>query len=56
LDYIIAAAPSSTLFVLSWQNINGALTFLSGCVGLAFLIWKWRKEAKKKDSNPPFES
>jgi hypothetical protein len=54
-DYVIAAMPSSTLFVLSWQSINGALTFISGCIGLAFLIWKWRREAKKKDSNPPLE-
>lgn len=49
-DYIAAAAPTIAGLTLSeWNSLAGLCGSL---LGIAFLIWKWRRDAKsKRDSS-----
>lgn len=33
---------------VGWATANGALTALSILISIAYTIWKWRRDAKKK--------
>ena len=44
-DILVAAIPTTASFTLS--QINSVIGIIGGLVGIAHLIWKWRKEANK---------
>jgi len=51
-DYVAAAfafLPSLTLS--QWNSLLGCVG--SG-LGISYLLWKWRKEARRRETNPPF--
>jgi hypothetical protein len=51
-DYIaatFAVLPSLTL--AQWNSFLGCVG--SG-LGISYLLWKWRKEAKRRETNSPF--
>lgn len=62
-DYFFATLPAaasetahtvSRLTLSDWEIITRIGTTLAGfLIGSAFLIWKWRREAKRR-TNPPF--
>ena len=41
-DIVAAAAPATATLTLS--TINEVLGLCSGFLGIAFLLWKWRRE------------
>jgi hypothetical protein len=41
-DMVAAAAPATATLTLS--TINEVLGLFSGVLGIAFLLWKWRRE------------
>lgn len=41
-DIVAAAAPATATLTLS--TINEVLGLCSGVLGIAFLLWKWRRE------------
>jgi len=45
-DVVAAALPATAGLTLS--HINDGLTTISILVGIGYLIWKWRNEAKDK--------
>jgi hypothetical protein len=51
-DYFAAALPPIAALTLS--EINAVVGIAGGLLGIAYLLWKWRKEWSKGDSNPPF--
>ena len=44
-DILTAALPTAASLTLS--QINNLVGIIGGLLGIAFLIWKWRKEAQK---------
>lgn len=44
-DILVAAIPTTASFTLS--QINSLVGIIGGLIGIAYLIWKWRKEANK---------
>jgi hypothetical protein len=44
-DILTAAIPTTASFTLS--QINSVIGIIGGLVGIAYLIWKWKKEANK---------
>ena len=44
-DILTAAVPTAASFTLS--QINSLVGIIGGLVGIAYLIWKWRKEANR---------
>ncbi len=44
-DILVAAIPTTASFTLS--QINSLVGIIGGLIGVAYLIWKWRKEANK---------
>lgn len=42
-DFIAAAAP--VLGSITLADVNSASQILGACLGAAYLIWKWRREA-----------
>jgi hypothetical protein len=44
-DILTAAIPTTASFTLS--QINSVIGIIGGLVGIAYLIWKWKKESKK---------
>jgi hypothetical protein len=44
-DILTAAIPTTASFTLS--QINSVIGIIGGLIGIAYLIWKWRKEANK---------
>lgn len=47
-DYIAAAVPISAIITL--DQINGVIAAIGGILGIAYLLWKWRREARKPGS------
>lgn len=43
-DYFAALAPAAAGITLA--QVNAVLSFLSLSGGLAYLVWKWRREIK----------
>lgn len=64
-DYVAASMPLAAttaaktvtdLTLADWNHIAGIVSSVLGAgLGAAYLIWKWRKEAKKADSRVPFQ-
>jgi hypothetical protein len=64
-DYVTAAVPVgatqtanafANLSLADWELLTRIGTTLAGfLIGTAFLIWKWRREAKRRDSRLPFD-
>jgi hypothetical protein len=52
-DYV--AAILTPVASLTLAEINAIVGIVGGLTGFSYLIWKWRKEAKRRDSLPPFE-
>ena len=44
-DILTAAIPTTASFTLS--QINSVIGIIGGLVGIAYLIWKWKKESNK---------
>jgi hypothetical protein len=44
-DILTAAIPTTASFTLS--QINSVIGIIGGLVGIAYLIWKWKKESKR---------
>lgn len=44
-DYIAAAVPTFASITLS--DLNVIVSILGTTLGIAYLLWKWRREAKK---------
>ena len=44
-DILTAAVPTAASLTLS--QINNVVGILGGLIGIAYLVWKWRKEAQK---------
>lgn len=44
-DYIAAAVP--LIANLTLDQINGIIAAVGGILGIAYLLWKWRREARK---------
>ena len=44
-DILTAAIPTTASFTLS--QINSVVGIIGGLIGIAYLIWKWKKEANK---------
>jgi hypothetical protein len=44
-DILVAAIPTTASFTLS--QINSVIGIIGGLIGIAYLIWKWRKEANR---------
>lgn len=44
-DILVAAIPTTASFTLS--QINNLVGIIGGLIGIAYLIWKWRKEANR---------
>lgn len=51
-DYIAAIA--TPLASLTLAEINALVGILGGATGFMYLVWKWRREAKRSESRPPF--
>lgn len=52
-DYIAAAM--SPILSLSLAEINSLVGIIGGATGFMYLLWRWRREAKRRDSRAPFE-
>jgi hypothetical protein len=46
-DILTAAVPTAASLTLS--QINSLVGIIGGLVGIAYLIWKWRREAIRKN-------
>lgn len=46
-----AGSTIASLTLAEWHSVAG---IAGAIIGAAYLLWKWRKEAKKSDSRPPF--
>lgn len=44
-DILVAAIPTTASFTLS--QINSLVGIIGGLIGIAYLIWKWKKEANR---------
>lgn len=44
-DILIAATPAAACMTLS--QINNLVGIIGGVIGIAYLIWKWKKEANR---------
>ncbi|RRJ96716.1 hypothetical protein Ga0100231_023310 [Opitutaceae bacterium TAV4] len=42
-DYIAAAVP--VLASITLDHLNGVIAAIGGLLGIAYLLWKWRREA-----------
>ncbi len=52
---IFAASLPTSASVVSWMaGFNAIATGVSIMLGIAYLLWKWRKEAKRRETNAPF--
>lgn len=45
-DIVAAAAPATATLTLS--TVNEVLGLCSGLLGIAFLLWKWRRELTER--------
>ena len=59
-DYVAASMPlavsgaAKTLASLTLAEWNSVAGICGAVIGACYLIWKWRREAKKSDSRVPF--
>ena len=44
-DILVAATPTAASLTLS--QINSLVGIIGGLIGIAYLIWKWNKEANR---------
>lgn len=53
-DILAAFAPllGSVGVRLTLADVNTAVQILGGCAGFAYLLWKWRREAKTPPDAP----
>lgn len=51
-DYLKASSPTLAAVVskVTIDHINAGLTTVSISLGIAYLLWKWRKEARSKNT------
>ena len=47
-DILVAATPTAASLTLS--QINSLVGIIGGLIGIAYLIWKWRKEANRRQN------
>ena len=45
----ILTAATPTIAMISLSQVNEVAALIGSLLGIAFLLWRWRREAKRKD-------
>ena len=53
-DVVAAIGSPVAVATITLADCNTFVAFVGGVLGIVYLLWKWRREARKPDSLPPF--